>query len=381
MNLIPQVRSCDYKDGMFCAESAQGIYIMNNNFELSQTAELLKVRFCEYTGFDLQVKIVSGDDLPGIYLDGTDIGEEQYQVSITLRRIVLKGNVTGGLFLAVQTLSQIIKLSGLNLPCLEITDYPEMKHRGFYHDVTRGKVPKLVTLKLLVEKLAYYKLNELQLYVEHSFAFKSFPELWCGKDPLTAEEIIDLDNYCKKFHIDLIPSLATFGHLYELLRLKRFEHLNELDIQASQQSHNLWDRMAHYTIDPLNDESFGVIKLMIGEYLPLFSSRYFNICCDETFDLGKGKNEKSAKEKGVGRLYVDFVKKIAGFVLEQGKIPMMWGDIVLHHPELIGELPVETVFLNWGYTADVSEENTKSFFQNGVTQYVCPGIQGWSRVG
>ncbi len=219
----------------------------------------------------------------------------------------------------------------------------------------------------------------MQLYIEHSFAFRNIPELWIDKDPITHEEILELDLYCKKYYIDLIPSLATFGHLYELLRLKRFEHLNELDLKASDLPHDLWDRMAHYTIDPLNEESLELITSMLEEYIPLFSSKYFNICCDETFDLGKGKNEKIAQEKGVGRLYVDFLKKIINVVVKNGKIPMFWGDIVLHHPELINEIPSNAIFLNWAYGADVTKEATETFNKYGVHQYVCPGVMGWSR--
>ncbi|MCX7726244.1 MAG: family 20 glycosylhydrolase, partial [Chitinispirillaceae bacterium] len=188
-----------------------------------------------------------------------------------------------------------------------------------------------------------------------------------------------LDNYCKEKHIELIPCLATFGHLYELLRLPRFEHLNELDIKASTFPHSLWDRMAHYTIDPLNEESFSLVRSMIEEYASLFSSKYFNLCCDETFDLGKGKNRKIAEKAGVGKLYVDFVKKLCNVVIENGKIPMIWGDIVLKYPEIVSEIPEGTIFLNWNYNPSPSEDNVRFFYEKGVPQYVCPGVWGWSR--
>jgi hypothetical protein len=178
----------------------------------------------------------------------------------------------------------------------------------------------------------------------------------------------------------LVPSLSTFGHLYELLRLPRFEHLNELRVNASRIPRNLWDRMAHYTLDVSNPESFELVKGMIEEYAPLFSSPYFNICCDETFDLGKGKNAARAEKEGVGRLYVEFVRKIMNIVISLGKKPMLWGDIILKHPELISELPPGAIFLNWDYVPDVTDASVKTFKAAGVAQYVCPGVQGWSRL-
>jgi hypothetical protein len=305
--------------------------------------------------------------------------DESYSLSITPDTILIKGAGEAGAFNGIQTVRQIIRTNGLKVPCCAIDDKPRFANRGFYHDVTRGKVPTLSTLKSLVDTLAFYKINQLQLYVEHTFAFSALPDLWRDKDPLTADEIRELDRYCRMNFIDLVPSMATFGHLYELLRLKRFEHLNELDIRASELPHNLWDRMAHYTIDVSQKQSFDLIESMLDEYVPLFSSRHANICCDETFDLGKGKNRDYARIYGTGRLYAGFVKQLAGVVASHGKTPMLWGDIVLHHPECIKEFPADTVFLNWAYGSEVTPDATAAFARAGVLQYVCPGVSGWSR--
>ncbi|MDR3013147.1 MAG: beta-N-acetylhexosaminidase [Chitinispirillales bacterium] len=305
---------------------------------------------------------------------------ERYSIVISPKSVRLTAASPIGLFRARTTLAQLAMNCPSKIQCLEIHDEPDYPVRGFYHDVTRGRTPTVDTLKQLVDTLAFYKINHMQLYVEHSFAFSKMSELWEGKTPLTAEDIREIDRYCVDRHVDLVPSLSTFGHLYELLRLPRFEHLNELDIKASATVRCLWDRMAHYTLDVNNPESFEIVKGMIEEYLPLFSSQYFNICCDETFDLGKGKNAARAEREGVGRLYVDFVKKIMGVVRSMGKKPMLWGDIVLKHPELISELSGDDVtFLNWEYTPEVTHEPVKTFQDAGVVQYVCPGINGWSR--
>ncbi|NLE02950.1 MAG: family 20 glycosylhydrolase [Fibrobacter sp.] len=378
MNLIPEVKSCVYNEGFFHIISQLCICIPENTPDYFHAAQTLKTSISSLLGIELLITTQNTDDKKIVFFCNDSSGEG-YEISIDSNLVELKAESGRGLFWAVQTLIQIIRYHKSFLPSLSIKDSPDFLNRGFYHDVTRGKVPTLNTLKWLVEKISSYKMNQLQLYVEHSFAFKKIPELWTGKDPLTAEEILELDLYCKKYHVELIPSLATFGHLYELLRLKRFEHLNELNVKASLLPHNLWDRMAHYTIDVSNDESFSLIKSMIEEYLPLFSSRYFNICCDETFDLGKGKNREKAEVYGRGKLYISFVKKIVDLVISHGKVPMLWGDIVLNHPELISELPRDVIFLNWGYTPDVTEDSTKIFASKGVSQYVCPGTTGWSR--
>jgi len=323
------------------------------------------------------------EDIPVDFVTFGDAGSgsaERYELTVSPHGVRIVSPSKEGHYRAGTTLKQLLKNFPGKLPCLEIRDWPDFPVRGFYHDVTRGRVPTLETLKHIADTLAFYKINHMQLYVEHAFAFKKIPELWKGKDPLTIGGILELDEYCSDRYIDLVPSLSTFGHMYELLRLPRFEHLNELDIKASTTERCLWDRMAHYTLDAGNPESFELVKGMIEEYAPLFRSKYFNICCDETFDLGKGKNAARAEEAGVGRLYVDFVRKIMDVVRSKGKKPMLWGDIVLKHPELISELAGDdTVFLNWEYTPEVTNEPVQTFKDAGVTQYVCPGVNGWSR--
>jgi hypothetical protein len=379
---IPLTRRVVPHNGYFnLADPRNRIVLLTDDERITRIVTALNDEIAAVTGRSLPVEQSSSTGgrfiRISIYSPGTS--NEPYTLSITPDTIAIKGAGEAGAFYGIQTLRQIIRTNGLKVPCCEIEDSPDFPNRGFYHDVTRGKVPTLATLKSLVDTCAFYKINQLQLYVEHTFAFSALPDLWRDKDPLTAGEIRELDAYCQMNFIELVPSMATFGHLYELLRLKRFEHLNELDIKASELPHNLWDRMAHYTIDVSQKESFDLIKSMLDEYLPLFSSRYANICCDETFDLGKGKNRDFALIHGTGRLYTDFVKKLIAVVVSHGKTPMLWGDIVLHYPELLEEFPRDAVFLNWAYGPEVTPDATATFARAGVHQYVCPGVSGWSR--
>ena len=67
------------------------------------------------------------------------------------------------------TLRQLLREHGRKLPCLIASDYPDFPHRGVMLDISRGRVPNLNTLLELVEQLADFKINELQLYTEHTF--------------------------------------------------------------------------------------------------------------------------------------------------------------------------------------------------------------------
>jgi hexosaminidase len=55
-----------------------------------------------------------------------------------------------------------------------------------------------------------------------------------------------------------------------------------------------------------------------------------------------------------------------------------WADIVLHYPELIGELPKDVIALDWGYDADHPlEKETKALADAQIPFYVCPGTSTW----
>ena len=279
----------------------------------------------------------------------------------------------------VQTLRQLLRTGGGALPRVEIHDWPDFAARGYYLDVTRGRVPRLEWLKQWADKLSLYKYNQLHLYVEHSFKFRGLSQMWSGRDPLTAEELTDFERYCASLGIDFVPSIATFGHLYEMLRTSKFRDLSEFPLQA-ERPFSFVERMNHHTLNPVEPRSIELSAALIDEYASLFTSRYFNIGGDETFDLGRGASKQQASEVGVNQLYVDYVDKLCKKIVADHKIPLMWADILLNDPSLASQLPDDTIFLNWEYGENVSEEKNRQIENTGHRYYVCPGVSSWNRL-
>lgn len=305
-----------------------------------------------------------------LYITYGETKSEAYTLTLTNEKAEIIGESAQGAFYGIQTLRQIFTNS--NITELSIFDAPDMGYRGFYHDVTRGKVPKVETIKMLIDQMAYYKLNSLQLYVEHTFDFKEYADSKERTGYFTADEIRELDDYCYDHFIDFIPSLSCFGHLQELLENPKYKHLCVLENHEPEYMH--WsERMLHHTIDPTLDESFELMKSLIDQYLPLFRSNTFNICCDETFDLQIGRNWNN----DVGRLYIDFVKKLITYLQSKGKTVMMWADILLHHPEVIKELPDGVEYLNWWYEPEIHENDIELFEKMQKPQIVCPATWSW----
>ena len=302
-----------------------------------------------------------------------------YTLEIFDGSVTIHGGDCEGLRDGVQTARQLVRQTCGLLPVVRIQDEPALPVRGYYLDVTRGRVPGMDWLKRWVDELELCKYNQLHLYIEHSFAFPSLSEAWRGKDPLRPEEIMEFDAYCAERGIELVPSVSTFGHLYEVLRTHGLRHLGEFPEDADR-PFSFIERQEHHTLNILLDEAFELSARMIDEYLPLFSSRKFNLGADETFDLGKGRSKAEAAERGVGAMYVDYVNRLCAHVAAKGHEPMLWADVALEHLETLTSLDDHATLLNWQYAPDVTDEKFRVLAEAGVRQYVCPAVIGWNHL-
>lgn len=379
MYILPVPQQWEEKEGLFLLDYRCRIVVTAAvTGHIYDYAKLLQEELKKQLGYALS--ITRGESAAGDILLSLDaaLSEEEYYLDICTDGIYLVAGSEKGLLYGIQTLRQMVSQAGALLPCCEIKDYPGIANRGYYFDATRGRIPTVESLKALADKLSYYKMNQLQLYIEHSYLFQDQSEVWRDDTPLTAQDIMELDAYCHRLNIELVPSLSTFGHLYKVLMTKTYGSFCEAP-ELVMEGFSFDNRMHHHTLDVSNEGSIAFSKKQIEEFLPLFTSGHFNICADETFDLGKGKSRKLAEDKGVQRLYLDFVKELCEFVIEKGKRPMFWGDIIAGFPEAIRELPKEVICLNWGYAPEQREDETKALFNAGAVQYVCPGVGGWNQ--
>lgn len=355
LKLIPAVKTLKIKENYLC-KKAISVETEGLDHRLVKALQKLPVAA---DGAPLTVTLTGGEG-------------EAYTLDITREDIAITAANARGAFYAIQTLRQLF--THREIPCLHIEDAPDFPHRGFYHDITRGRISTLDTLLQLVEDMAYYKLNSLQLYVEHVFPFKETADLLPRTGCITPEELKQVQKACQDNFIEFIPSLSTFGHMYEILELPQFKPMAVLrDFKTRK---NFWDdRQRHHTLNPLAEGSEALVESLIDQYAPIFESSVFNICCDETFDL-----DMYLECDDPGKVYADFVKKIIAMIKGRGKNVMMWADILLKHPEVIGDIPEDTVFLNWNYRKDPPEENIARLAQLGKKQIVCPGNSAWYRL-
>ncbi|MGE5608380.1 MAG: beta-N-acetylhexosaminidase, partial [Bacillota bacterium] len=300
---------------------------------------------------------------------------EGYRLSVSEEGIEIVGSDPAGAFYGAQTLAQLIRQSPKGVGAVRIEDWPDFPARGVMLDISRDKVPTMQTLYALVDELAAMKVNQLQLYTEHTFAYRGHPEVWAQASPMTGQEILELDRYCRERFIELVPNQNSFGHMERWLKHPRYLPLAE----APDGFDFPWGRHeGPFSLCPTDPGSVALIESLYDELLPHFGSRMFNVGCDETFDLGQGRSKAECEKRGKERVYLDFLLKIHKRVKDRGRRMQFWGDIILHRPELISELPDDLIAMEWGYEANHPfDQEGEMFHKAGVPYYVCPGTSSW----
>lgn len=293
-----------------------------------------------------------------------EIGREGYILSITASEILVTALTSRGLFYGVQTLRQIIRgnADGQSIPRVFIRDFPVFAIRGAQDDISRGPVPTLDFLKKEIERLAELKINYYTLYTEHVFKTVSHPQLAPAGGAISASEIQELAEYARKFQIELIGNFQSFGHFYHILKHPKYAPLQETPS----------------LISPAVDESYALLENMVSEVADAYPSRYFNVNCDETWGLGTGPAAEEVAEQGEGSVYARHLNRLHEILTGKEKQMLMWGDIVLKHPESLDLLPKDVIMLTWNYDAlDSLAFLIKPFREAGFDVIVCPGVSCW----
>lgn len=275
----------------------------------------------------------------------SDMLEEAYEIKVSKAGIDVLASTPKGCFYAIQTLKQLI-VDG-KVPCCFIKDFPDLKVRGAMLDISRSKVPTVETLKNVFDILANLKFNHVELYVEgFSYEYKSFPNVLVDKNYLTQDEYKVLEAYAFENFLDFVPNQNGFGHMGDWLALDEYKHLAECE-----EGFTIWGAWRKTTtLNPLDESSIKHVEKMYGDMLPYTKSKYFNMNFDEPYELGHGKSKVKTDLSTVEDVYIEYMHKLAKVVRSYNKIPMIWGDVVIKHPDAISKIDDDIILIDWGYT-------------------------------
>ena len=233
------------------------------------------------------------------------------------------------------------------------------------------------TLMELAGHLADFKINELQLYTEHTFAYRKYRAVWRDWGALTGAEIRKLDAHCRRLGIELVPNQNSFGHLREWLAYPPLKKLAEVA--------EPWRGRIAASLCAGPRRSRPKIRARCR-----FCAGCTMNCCRTSraalqrglrrdVGPGRGQSRKLCEKIGKGRVYLNFSEKDPSRSFGAAEKQMMfWGDIILHHPELVRELPRNVIALNWGYEAGHPFDREAAVFaRSKIPFYVCPGTSTW----
>lgn len=304
---------------------------------------------------------------------------EGYRLCLGPHGISLFSRDWRGAFYGLQTLRQIVQQSPEHCPHLEVEDLPVLAERGYMLDCSRCRVPTMDRLEQLIKDLAALKFNQLQLYLEHTFAFPGHEVVWGDASPFTAEELRYLDRFAAEHAIELVPNFNAFGHFERWLRHPEYFDLAECPYGWRRpDGHGMpWGS----TLAP-TAESLAFLRARFAEFLPLFRSARCNLGGDEPWELGMGRSRPECSADGKGVVYRRFLNAIAETAAAHKSEIQFWADCILEDPSVVADLDPRLTALVWGYEAKADLGGDAAVFAaHGIPFLLCPGTSTWNALG
>jgi hypothetical protein len=232
--------------------------------------------------------------------------------------------------------------------------------RGVHYDLARGNYDTVASLRALVDFMAECELNALVLYMEDLWRYRMHPRL-ANPHAYDIGEMGQLAAYAAYRGVDCIPSLTTLGHAKHILEKPDYRHLAFPGERAD--------------FDVLNPAVYTLFGELFDEVLPSFTSPYVFINGDEVNLSCLSEEARAlAGERGIGALYGMGMAKLAQLVLDRGRRPILWHDMLLHHPDSLAYLPKEAIIAYWFYDFQPEYHAIDYFTGQGYDVIAAPGI-------
>ena len=297
----------------------------------------------------------------------TAMREEGYVLEVSQDEIAIIGESMSGRFYGVMSLLQLFdqQKKSLTAPGVMIRDWPQQKVRGITDDLSRGQVSTMENFKKIIRFLARHKLNVYSPYIEDIFVFKSHPRIGKGRGEITAAEVRELDAYAKQYHVDLVPIFETLGHWENILALPEYAKYAEFP--------------GAHTVNVSDENVYKMLDGMIGELSAAFSSPYFNMAADESWDVGLGASKARVAASDIAAVHAEHYNRLFSILKKYKKKPMMYGDVILNNPAILERIPKDVVIVDWHYSSQEQYASPTTFKRAGFSFVVSPAV--WNFTG
>lgn len=185
--------------------------------------------------------------------------------------------------------------------------------------------------------------NTVLLEYQDKFPFEGELSCVAAPDALTKKEIAAFDALCSELGLEIVPLVQCIGHMHYVLRNKAFEHLADAIPGAD------YDALC-----PSHPDSIGLFKEMTEQILSMHPDcRFLHIGGDEAW-LSPVCPRCGGKPKY--QLLADYYSHAVEYVLDKGKKPILWGDMLLAHPETLDPIRGKVTVMDWNYHCEGGED-------------------------
>ncbi|MGN6541239.1 MAG: glycoside hydrolase family 20 protein [Ginsengibacter sp.] len=378
VSIIPQPVSLSVQDGHFTIDKNASVIFNKNENDLLHAANF----------FNAFIKNVSGENLvynikkhKSIYLEikkTGKIGNEGYLLDVTPTSIKITANGKAGIIYGMQslfqTLPQIRTNAALEVPCMQILDYPQFKWRGMHLDVCRHFFsPDMI--KEYIDLLSEYKFNTFHWHLTDDqgwrLEIKKYPKLtsvgawradrrgipWGESQPTqpgepttyggyyTQQQVRDIVAYAKERNITIVPEIEMPGH--SEAAIAAYPWLSCTQQPQTTITGGVYPKNIQSNYCPANDSVFIFLENVLTEVMQLFPSKYIHVGGDEV-DKTAWKNDpkcqalmKKLGDTSEDQLQSYFIQRIEKFLIANHRKLIGWDEI------LEGGLAPEATVMSW----------------------------------
>lgn len=392
VNIIPQPVKIETKTGKFVLDGTAAVQYNPRQKELKTAVDFLNLQLKTVAGFVLPVN-ANRSTIIQLSIEKLDaVGNEGYKIEVTPQKIAIKANSKTGIMYGIQTLLQTFPVqiynARLEIPCINITDYPRFKYRGMHLDVGRHFYP-LSFIKKYIDFMASYKFNYFHWHLTEDqgwrIEIKKYPALTTkaayrngtivGGYPgthnnnlryggfYTQDEVKEIVAYAAQRNITVVPEIELPGHSSAAIAaypwLSCFpDKPTVMTGPVSAMSKLLQSqgqiKMVQETWGVFDDifcagkgSTFIFLQNVLDEVLQLFPSKYIHVGGDEAPKKHWEKCPRcQAKIKSEGlkdehELQSYFIQRMEKYLNKKGRTLIGWDEI------LEGGLAPNAVVMSW----------------------------------
>ncbi|RZK50146.1 MAG: beta-N-acetylhexosaminidase [Pedobacter sp.] len=386
LGIIPAPVSVERQNGHFLFDNS--VVFVNGERENDQIAALLK----EFIKTQAEFNLVNANTVPvgkkAIVLTSQgseNLPKEGYLIQITPKQIKLVGK-GAGLFYATQSLIQMLyshQGPTLNVPLVNITDYPRFAYRGNHLDVSRHFFP-LSFIKKYIDLISSYKMNTFHWHLTDDqgwrIEIKKYPKLTAvggyrngtivGNYPgtggtdnenyggfYTQAEAKEIVEYAKSKFVTVIPEIEMPGHASAAIaaypELSAFPDRDTFIADKAPWSGSRKGKQVQQTWGVFDDVfvpteyTFNFLQDVLDEVIAIFPSKYIHIGGDECPKEYWKQSEfcqaliKKLNLKDEHELQSYFIQRIEKYLNNKGRSIIGWDEI------LEGGLAPNATVMSW----------------------------------